>query len=122
MRPVGPVPRKRPETEKTGERDFQIPASRKPAEEDLLLLSGHKGAVVRDRRLYFFLPRARTPCRHGAQVIVEGRKYSSDGGEENPYPLWLKASRLKLAAKAVELGGSRLLLKEKKFSRVVTRS
>ena len=33
-----------------------------------------------------------------------------------------KASRLKLAAKAVELGGSRLLLKEKKFSRVVTRS
>ena len=37
-------------------------------------------------------------------------------------PLWLKASRLKLAAKAVELGGSRLLLKEKKFSRVVTRS
>ena len=39
-----------------------------------------------------------------------------------PYPFWLKASRLKLAAKAVELGGSRLLLKEKKFSRVVTRS
>ena len=37
-------------------------------------------------------------------------------------PLWLKASRLKLAAKAVELGGSRLLLKEKKFSRVVSRS
>ena len=36
--------------------------------------------------------------------------------------LWLKASRLKLAAKAVELGGSRLLLKEKKFSRVVARS
>ena len=33
-----------------------------------------------------------------------------------------QASRLKLAAKAVELGGSRLLLKEKKFSRVVTRS
>ena len=29
---------------------------------------------------------------------------------------WLKASWLKLAAKAVELGGSRLLLKEKKFS------
>ena len=29
---------------------------------------------------------------------------------------WLKASRLKLAAKAVELGGSRRLLKEKKFS------
>ena len=36
--------------------------------------------------------------------------------------LWLKASRLKLAAKAVELGGSRLLLKEKKFSRAVARS
>ena len=31
-------------------------------------------------------------------------------------PLWLKASRRKLAAKAVELGGSRLLLKEKKLS------
>ena len=31
-------------------------------------------------------------------------------------PLWLKASRLKLAAKAVEQGGSRRLLKEKKFS------
>ena len=30
--------------------------------------------------------------------------------------LWLKASRLKLAAKAIELGGSRRLLKEKKFS------
>ena len=30
--------------------------------------------------------------------------------------LWLKASRLKLAAKAVEQGGSRRLLKEKKFS------
>ena len=29
---------------------------------------------------------------------------------------WLKASRLKLAAKAVEQGGSRRLLKEKKFS------
>ena len=36
--------------------------------------------------------------------------------------LWLKASRLKLAAKAVELGGSRLLLKEKKLSPAVTRS
>ena len=30
--------------------------------------------------------------------------------------LWLKASRLKLAAKAVEQGGSRRLLEEKKFS------
>ena len=29
---------------------------------------------------------------------------------------WLKASRLKLAAKAVEQGGSRRLLEEKKFS------
>ena len=43
-------------------------------------------------------------------------------GRQPTVPLWLKASRLKLAAKAVELGGSRLLLKEKKFSRVVTRS
>ena len=30
-----------------------------------------------------FFPRVRTPCGHGAQVIVEGRKEQSDGGEKN---------------------------------------
>ena len=32
---------------------------------------------------YFFFPRVRTPCGHGAQVIVEGREEQSDGGEKN---------------------------------------
>ena len=31
----------------------------------------------------FFFPRVRTPCGHGAQVIVEGRKSQLDGGENN---------------------------------------
>ena len=31
----------------------------------------------------FFFPRVRTPCGHGAQVIVEGREILSDGGEKN---------------------------------------
>ena len=31
----------------------------------------------------FFFPRVRTPCGHGAQVIVEGREKQSDGGENN---------------------------------------
>ena len=34
-----------------------------------------------------FFPRVRTPCGHGAQVIIEGREVQSDGGEkdkENP--------------------------------------
>ena len=30
-----------------------------------------------------FFPRVRTPCGHDAQVIVEGRKEQSDGGEKN---------------------------------------
>ena len=30
-----------------------------------------------------FFPRVRTPCGHGAQVIVEGRESQSDGGENN---------------------------------------
>ena len=34
-------------------------------------------------RLHFFFPRVRTPCGHGAQVIVEGREEQSDGGEKN---------------------------------------
>ena len=29
------------------------------------------------------IPRVRTPCGHGAQVIVEGREEQSDGGEKN---------------------------------------
>ena len=31
----------------------------------------------------FFFSRVRTPCGHGAQVIVEGREKQSDGGENN---------------------------------------
>ena len=30
-----------------------------------------------------FFPRVRTPCGHGAQLIVEGREEQSDGGEKN---------------------------------------
>ena len=30
-----------------------------------------------------FFPRVRTPCGHGAQVIVEGREIQSDGGEKD---------------------------------------
>ena len=33
--------------------------------------------------LKHFFPRVRTPCGHGAQVIVEGREKQSDGGEKN---------------------------------------
>ena len=33
--------------------------------------------------LLFFFSRVRTPCGHGAQVIIEGRKKQSDGGERN---------------------------------------
>ena len=33
--------------------------------------------------LYVFFSRVRTPCGHGAQVIVEGREKQSDGGEKN---------------------------------------
>ena len=31
-------------------------------------------------------PRVRTPCGHGAQVIVEGREEQTDGGERNKDP------------------------------------
>ena len=30
-----------------------------------------------------FFPRVRTPCGHGAQVIIEGREKQSDGGEKD---------------------------------------
>ena len=33
-----------------------------------------------------FFPRVRTPCGHGAQVIVEGREEQTDGGERNEGP------------------------------------
>ena len=34
-------------------------------------------------RVPFFFPRVRTPCGHGAQVIIEGREIQSDGGEKD---------------------------------------
>ena len=37
-------------------------------------------------RPLFFFPRVRTPCGHGAQVIVEGREEKTDGGERNEDP------------------------------------
>ena len=36
-----------------------------------------------ERTRVTFFPRVRTPCGHGAQVIVEGRESQSDGGENN---------------------------------------
>ena len=33
--------------------------------------------------LGLFFPRVRTPCGHGAQVIIEGREIQSDGGEKD---------------------------------------
>ena len=33
-----------------------------------------------------FFPRVRTPCGHGAQVIIEGREKQSDGGEKDKDP------------------------------------
>ena len=33
-----------------------------------------------------FFPRVRTPCGHGAQVIIEGREEKTDGGERNKDP------------------------------------
>ena len=31
------------------------------------------------QRALFFFPRVRTPCGHGAQVIIEGREEKTDG-------------------------------------------
>ena len=42
----------------------------------------HSREVEVQRETIFF-PRVRTPCGHGAQVIVEGREKQSDGGEKN---------------------------------------
>ena len=41
--------------------------------------------TLRDCNCFFF-PRVRTPCGHGAQVIVEGREEKTDGGERNEDP------------------------------------
>ena len=41
-----------------------------------------KVSYVKAREAFLF-PRVRTPCGHGAQVIVEGREEQSDGGEKN---------------------------------------
>ena len=41
---------------------------------------------LRNIQLDTFFPRVRTPCGHGAQVIVEGREEQSDGGERNKDP------------------------------------
>ena len=41
----------------------------------------HGNEVIHN--MIFFFPRVRTPCGHGAQVIVEGRESQSDGGENN---------------------------------------
>ena len=40
----------------------------------------------RQLQIVLFFPRVRTPCGHGAQVIVEGREEQSDGGERNEDP------------------------------------
>ena len=42
-----------------------------------------QSATVARMRSNIFFPRVRTPCGHGAQVIVEGREEQSDGGEKN---------------------------------------
>ena len=36
-----------------------------------------------DGHSIFFFPRVRTPCGHGAQVIIEGKEKQSDGGEKD---------------------------------------
>ena len=43
-------------------------------------------APVARTMIAFFFPRVRTPCGHGAQVIVEGREEQTDGGERNEGP------------------------------------
>ena len=47
-----------------------------------------KGLVPGEKDFFLiFFSRVRTPCGHGAQVIIEGREIQSDGGEkdkENP--------------------------------------
>ena len=54
-----------------------------PPEVTLSELPSPRESVLQAR---FFFPRVRTPCGHGAQVIVEGREEQSDGGERNEDP------------------------------------
>ena len=61
--------------------------------------------------------RTRAPSTLGHGLIARSHSKLPLGYEPtSSVTLWLKASWLKLAAKAVEIEGSRLLLKEKKFS------
>ena len=46
----------------------------------LLWLLAYSGLELRRAPM---IPRVRTPCGHGAQVIVEGREKQPDGGENN---------------------------------------
>ena len=45
-----------------------------------------KDATMADEEASEAFPRVRTPCGHGAQVIVEGREEQTDGGERNEDP------------------------------------
>ena len=47
--------------------------------------SNYRRNLFSSREILFF-PRVRTPCGHGAQVIVEGREEQTDGGERNEGP------------------------------------
>ena len=42
-----------------------------------------KRRVSRKPAQWIFFPRVRTPCGHGAQVIMEGKEIQSDGGEKD---------------------------------------
>ena len=49
-------------------------------------LSSVQGETCETKKSVYFFPRVRTPCGHGAQVIVEGREEQTDGGERNEDP------------------------------------
>ena len=46
-------------------------------------IQAHTASSSNETKAMAFFPRVRTPCGHGAQVIVEGREKQSDGGENN---------------------------------------
>ena len=50
------------------------------------LFSESRAKCAARRQTKFFFPRVRTPCGHGAQVIVEGREEQSDGRKEQGQP------------------------------------
>ena len=52
-------------------------------ESGIRLIGAEAWQNCRQLRIVFFFPRVRTPCGHGAQVIVEGREKQPDGGENN---------------------------------------